>query len=299
MSRIHEDPEPSPLAERTKALKYEAHKGIIVQSLLANPCKPGVLNRAAAHMRKHMTEYRNAAFFKYALDGDEYHISDGGDDMYDGANFTTPWLLSGDLYVEQSEKEDLPFAVSYAATTETVIDSTFRYVSLGYVQSEGYDSGDDETMPSVDASRHPLLVMGSRCSGPVGWQLSGNMGADGSGEAILTRLHSGEAVEGFRVHAAVRQLVNTGDPLVCNVILLVGSDSWGSRFGPITTFSDEDTNENGFYAYAGTGSKNILAIHFLLSKPESQNTMPISNTELKRVVVRVLRRLRQGLAGTA
>lgn len=292
MSRIRDDDEEEPVSltfpKRTAPIKYGVARSRLGARAPPDPCLAGSLNRIAAHLRRFQAEFRNSDFYVYRTDGDAFYINDGGDDMYDGGNFTTPWLRSGELYVEGPDEEFLGVSVSYAATSETVLDGDFRYVSLGYVQAVPFEDG--EVAPRDD-SRHPLMVLGSRCSGPVGWQVAGNVGADGDGSTQLFRLYSGETVEGFQVHAAARQIWGEEDPVVCNVILLIGAPSWGSRFGPVDVFADDNTNENGFYFYAGEGSRSILAVHFVLSKPAVRNESPIPAAELRQVIGRFLRRL--------
>jgi hypothetical protein len=291
MSRIRTEDEDEPVSltfpKRTAPIKYGVSRSRLGSRGPPSPCQPGSLNRIAAALRRFQADFRNSDFYVYRTDGNAIYINDGGDDMYDGGNFTTPWLRSGELYVEDPDDEVLDVHISYAATTETIVDGDFRYVSLGYVQTED-NEGDG---PAPDDSRHPLMVLGSRCSGPVGWQISGNMGADGGGSTQLFRLYSGETVEGFQVHAAARQIWGQRDPVVCNVILLIGAPSWSSRFGPVGVFGNDDTNENGFYFYAGDGSRSILAVHFLLSKPAASNETPIAPAEVTQVIGRFLSRL--------
>lgn len=288
--RVEDDDEPVSLVrpKRTAPIKYGLVRSRIQTSSLPNPCVAGNLNRIAAYLRRFQPEFRNANFYVYRNDGDQFYISDGGDDMYDGGNFTTPWLRSGQLFIEDPD-EPIAQNVSYAATSETVTDGDFRYVSLGYVQEPEPLEGGAE--PPQDASRHPLIVLGSRCSGPVGWQVAGNMGADGDGLTRTDRVYSGQTLRGFQVHAAVRQVWGQSDPVICNLILLIGASAWGSAFGPVSVFGDDDTNANGFYFYAGEGSRSVLAVHIVLSKPDTDNETPISQTEIKRVIDRFLQRL--------
>lgn len=255
-------------------------------------CVPNSLNIIADHLRNYMTEFRNSNFWAYTCDGDisGYYIRDGGDDMYDRANYTTPWLLSGALYnTNDSNLVDYPEAVPYTMTSQTVTDSTFNYVALGYIYEQRTND------PQIDQSRHPLTILGYRCEGPVGWQLGGNLGADGGGDVSSNILYAGATINGFTVHAAYRQVYNAGDPTVCNLILLLGHPSWGSVFGPILIDSDTDTNSNGFYFASGDGSQNILAIHTLLSKPDTDDTL-IPDSELQAVVAAFTARIGEILA---
>ncbi len=262
-------------------------------------CTPTSLNTIATYLRNYMTEFRNSNFWAYQCDGDGYYINDGGNDMYDGANFTTPWLLSGLTYVTDAEEGtdgdpsniNYPYSISYETVTQTVVDTDFNYVSLGYV------AGEDTDEPQPDTSRHPLTALGYRCSGPVGWQVGGNTGADGeSGTILSAELYTGQTINGFTVYAGYRQIYDAGDPIICNLILLLGHPSWGSAFGPVSIYSDESsTNSNGFYYNAGTGSANILAVHTVLSKPEGDDATPIPDSELQTVVANFTLRIGQSL----
>jgi hypothetical protein len=254
-------------------------------------CDTTSLDTVATYLRNYMTEFRNSNFWAYSCDGNGYYIDDGGDDMYDDGNYTTPWLLSGTTYASViDDEEDYPFAISYETTSQTTVDTDFRYVSLGYV------AGEDTDEPQPDDSRHPLTVLGYRCDGPVGWQVGGELGADDDGNMMSAILYAGETVNGFTVHAAHRQVYNADDPTVCNLIILLGRAAWGSAFGPITMYSDESTtNSNGFYFYAGTGSKHVLAIHTVLSKPEGDDGTPIPDSELQTVVGNFTLRIAQAL----
>lgn len=255
-------------------------------------CPPFSLDTVATYLRNFMPEFRNSNFWAYQCDGDEYYIDDGGNDMYDGGNFTTPWLLSGDTYVTDSDVQgNYPYAIGYLTTTQSVIDTDFSYVSLGYIQGEP----PEVDYPQEDDSRHPLTVLGFRCSGPVGWQVGGELGADGEGDMISNELYSGQNINGFTVYSAYRQVYNAGDPTVCNLIILLGHSRWGSVFGPTSTYADSDTNSCGFYYYAGAGSKNILAIQTLLSIPAADDESPIPDSELQTVIFNFTKRIGESL----
>lgn len=253
-------------------------------------CDSTSLNAVATYLRNYMPEFRNLNFWAYSCDGNGYYIDDGGDDMYDDGNFTTPWLLSGTNYALQTNNpSNYPYSINYETITQTTMDTDFRYVSLGYIP------GEDTDEPQPDDSRHPLTVLGYRCNGPVGWQVGGNLGADGDGDTINSILYAGTTINGFIVHAGYRQVYNAGDPSVCNLIILLGHPSWNSEFGPITLYSDSNTNSNGFSFRAGNGSKNILAIHTVLSKPDTDSDTPIPDSELQNVVANFTLRIQQSL----
>jgi len=218
-----------------------------------------LLNSIATYLRNYMSEFRNPSFYGYNLDGSSYFINDGGGDMYDGGNWTYPWLISGTQYTSASGSQ-LAFSINYAATTATTVDTSFIYVSLGYATSSG----------TTITSNHPLTVLGFRntTGHPVGFQLAGNSGADGGGTLASGILYAGDIIQGFTVHAFYRETYNAGDPSHCNLFILLGHPSWGSVFGTISSFADPVAiGGNGCYFYtSGAGVSNILAIQTLLSK---------------------------------
>lgn len=260
------------------------------QSLL---CIPGSLNTIATYLRNYMTEFRNANFWAYPCDSGTAgnFIVDGGRDMFDYANYVTPWLLSGTLYnLTSIDLSSYPEHISYSTITETIMDTDFNYVSLGWVFQPNLGT------PQVDQSRHPLTVLGYRCSGPVGWQVGGNAGADGGGNAVSGYVHINATVNGFNVYAAYRQIYNANDPTICHLVILLGHPSWNSVFGPVSFQSnDADTNYCQFYMYSGAGSENILAIYILLSKPPEDSTTPIANSDLQTVIANITNRIKESL----
>jgi hypothetical protein len=266
--------------------------GVIIPSIpcgCTQKCVDIPLDTIATYLRNYMTEFRNPNFYVYScdpLDSSGYYIEDGGNDMFDGANFTTPWLLSGDIYVSGNDEIiDYPGCVSYLQTNSAVTDTDFNYISLGCILS----------IFQVDSSRHPLTIMGYRCSGPVGWQVGGNIGADGRGIMISNILYSGSSINGFTVHAGYRQVYNADVPVVCNLVILLGRSEWYSTFGPINIYADTSTSTNGFYFYTGAGSANILAIHILLSKTPETSTTPISNSDLRKIISKITKRIAESL----
>ena len=225
----------------------------------SSPITSSVLNTIVTYLRDYMSEFRNPSFYGYSLDGDSYRITDGGNDMYDTGNWTYPWLISGTQFTGASGSQQV-FSINYASTTATTVDTDFVYASLGYTQSAGVGI----------LSVHPLTVLGFRTTTgrPVGFQLAGNSGADGSGTLASGILYAGDIIQGFTVHAFYRETYGTTDPSHCNLFILLGHPSWGSVFGTISSFADPVANGgNGCYFFtSGAGVSNILAIQTLLSK---------------------------------
>ncbi len=220
------------------------------------------LNDLSAYLRNYMSEFRNPSFYTYRLDGTGVYINDGGSDMYDNGNFTTPWLLSGVAYTGNSGTvASFPSAINYTNTGSTTADTSLYYVSLGYVQYNGV---------SQVNTYHPLTVIGSRSTQghAVGWQIGGNSGADGGGTLSSGLIYSGTSLSGFTTYAFYRETYNATDPSHCNLFILLGHTNWNSTFGTIHTSADPVSNGGcGSYLFtSGASVNNIVAIQTLLSK---------------------------------
>jgi hypothetical protein len=225
----------------------------------------------ASYMAGFMSEYRNPSFYFYALDGDSTFINDGGNDMFDGGNYTTPVLISGTSYT--SIFGPFPYAISYSNTSSVIVDGDFKYASLGY-----------------SGSRLPLTVMGTRFGPlqPIGWQKGGNVGADGSGS--LTTSSSTVIISGFTVYYFYRQTFGaSSDPAVCDVYMLIGHPNWGSVIGSRSQYSDFNTNAQSGY-FLANNSTNTLAIVTLLSKGGGLGS--ISGSDIATVVSNMVNRIK-------
>ncbi len=207
-----------------------------------------------------LTDLRNTGFFQYTLDGSQYFIGDGGNDMFDNGNYTAPLLKSGVLYTGTTASIPTPPTLGYSTTATTITDTDFNYISLGY-----------GTSPDL----RPLTILGTRSNigGPVGFQKAGNIGADGGGSLTSTTVYSGASINGFTVYAFYRQTYGqASDPAICDLYILLGHSRWGSIFHDVRSYSYNLTsNQNGFYGSFGSETKNILAIATLLSKTSPQS----------------------------
>lgn len=234
----------------------------------------------ASYMNGFLSEYRNPSFYNYTLDGDATYIGDGGLDMYDGGNFTTPWLIAGTNYTSSvNSPASYPSRISYANTTSTLVDTNFRYASVsGYVQN---------------GTTRPLMVVGTRIGtgNPIGWQKGGNSGADGGGTLASGFVYNGTTVNGFTVYSYIRQTYNATDPSHCDLYILLGHPSWDSTFGTISNFAAPvNLGSNGGYLYtSGAEVKNILAITLLLSK---NGGVQVTNAECQTVTDNIISRVK-------
>jgi hypothetical protein len=246
------------------------------------------LNTIATYLRSYMSDFRNPSFYNYQCDGSGFFISDGGGDMYDSGNVTTPWLRSGTTYVGAAGYSiaSYPSAITYTNTSSTLVDTDMYYASLGYTQFSGTQS----------ATFLPMTVIGARSSTgqPVGWQIGGNSGADGGGTLASGILYNAASLNGFTVHAFYRETYNAGDPSHCNLFILLGHTNWDSTFGTISSFADPVSNGScgGFFYTSGAGVKNILAIQTLLSK--NGGTL-VSAAECQTVVQNFTLRIKEAL----
>lgn len=249
------------------------------------------LETIATYLRGYMSDFRNPSFYAYQIDGDGYQISDGGGDMYDGGNVTSPWVIANTPYSGDSgySISTYPYAVNYqnSGTTQT-IDTSFGYISLGYEQYTGVQS----------LTYLPLTVLGSRDNDtygtglPVGFQSGGNSGADGGGTLATGNIYTGNTVSGFTVHSYYRQTYNAGDPSHCDLFILLGHPTWNSTFGSVY-YGGAPTNlgSNGSYLYtSGVGTKNILSIKTLLSKNSGGQ---VTFNECKNVVDNFIIRIKE------
>ena len=242
------------------------------------------LQTIAEYLRGFMPEFRNPSFYAYQLDGDGYYINDGGGDMYDGGNISSPWVISNAEYID-------PYAVDYTnSATTSNLDTSFGYISLGYQQYPG--SG------SQSLTYLPLTVLGSRDNDtygfglPVGFQTGGNSGADGGGSLASGSIYSGETVSGFTTYAFFRETYNAGDPSHCDLYILLGHPNWNSTFGSVSSFA-QPTGIGGCGGYlytTGVGTKNILAIKTLLSKNGGQL---VTSAECQTVVNNFIKRVKE------
>jgi len=248
-----------------------------------------LIDTIATYLRGYMSDFRNPSFYVYRLDGNGFYIDDGGGDMFDLGNVTTPWLRSGVSYSSNTSYSiaSYPFAINYTQTTSRVVDTDFNYASLGYIQY---------TAPTQSSTFHPLTVIGSRATDgqPVGWQVGGNSGADGSGLLASGLIYSGESLSGFTVYSFFREQYSATDPSHCNLYILLGHSNWSSGFGNIS-FAAQPVNLGGcggFLYSSGSGTKNLLAIQTLLSK---QSGVLVTSGECQTVVQNFVRRIKESL----
>lgn len=252
----------------------------------------GFFSTLVPYLSGFMSEFRNPNFYNYNLDGDQYYIADGGNDMYDSGNYTYPWYLSGTNQTG-SISGIVPY-LSYASSgagsggnynPNSTVDTDFVYCGLGYGSVSG-------------STLNPLSMMAYRTTtgNPIGFQKSGNLGADGSGSMSSGVIYDGDLINGFRVFAYYRQVYNATDPSVCDLYMILGHQYWGSVYGIFNTYANPSTGYNGSYAFmSGAGIKNLLAIVTLLSK---DGGVEVTVAEMQGVIAAWVSRIKTGLGYT-
>lgn len=238
-----------------------------------------LINTMISALRTNRDQIKNLNFYPYTLDGDSYFVSDGTGDMYDGGNFTTPWLRSGVGFTSNgTTRASFLSSVTYSATGSSITDTDFYFASIGYSQQ---GAG-----VAVTVLAHPLTVIGTRSTvgQPIGWQVGGNAGADGSSGSIgSSYVYNGSIINGFTTYAWYRQISGAGDPSICSLFLLLGHTNWSTVFGGISTYSvPTSTDFAGAWMYtSGANVKNVLAIYSLLSRASG---IAVTHGQLVRVV---------------
>jgi len=257
------------------------------QSVISQPYLQ--LNTIATYLRNYMSDFRNPSFYTYRLDGTGFYILDGGLDMYDQGNMTTPWLSTGIAYTGTAAYSlaNYPSAITYTNTASTITDTDFYYISLGYIQ---YTT-------TQNATYHPLTILGTRSNvgRPVGWQIGGNSGADGAGTLASGLIYNGSNLSGFTTYAFFRETYNAGDPSHCNLYILLGHSNWGSVFGNTINYAAQPVNLGGCGGYlytSGTTTSIILSIQTLLSK---SGGVLVTSGECQTVVQNFVIRIKEAL----
>ena len=233
------------------------------------------------YLRANSGSLRNPNFFTYFLDGNApfgFNINDGGNDMFDGGNYTAPWLLNNTNYINSNTIPVPSPSLNYLNQTSSLTDTNFYYAASGYSQANGSFPGGNQ-----NENFHPLTMIGTRNgSGPIGFQKAGNIGADGDGLLVTGSIYSGSVVNGFTAHAFYRQSYGqASDPSICDVYVLLGHPNWGSSFDIVVSSSAAGTQIQGAALYATGSSTEILAMTTLLSSPTAS---AIPSSSVKTVV---------------
>ena len=249
------------------------------------------------YLRGYVSDFRNPQFYLYRLDGNAYQINDAGNDMFDGGNSTIPWLRANTAYWNPgaSTYTGAP-ALPYSSQSSTLTDTNLYYAAFGYTQSAG-----PLTTSPQSPIYHPLTMIGARSgSGPIGWQKSGNIGADGLGNILTGSIYTGSTVNGFTTYAYYRQTWGqSADPNICDVYMLFGHSNWNSNFGTIIWSASLSTAGQGAALYATGSASNLLAVTTLLSRTGSTPagaSLQISASDITTVVNNFALRIKEALS---
>jgi len=184
-----------------------------------------------------MSDFKNPSFYEYNLDGNEYYIGDGGNDMFDGGNYTR-------LRIDGNVSSDL----SYSQTTQnnvSVNGKTAQVISLGY--------------------QRPLIMLAySSQRANIGMSKKGNIGADGGGNTTSYNVYNGAKINGYTVYSWVRIIYNASDPSIGDLYFVIGDEST-KFFGNMNTYASTNTDDGE--SYMTMDCQGALVGTILLSKP--------------------------------
>lgn len=231
---------------------------------------------------------RIANVYYYRQDGagpPHYFINDGGDDIFDNANFTSPWLGSNPSTGNSSANH--PNAIAYNTTSATVDGNTTWAATGYYYRSSGYGTATDVGMPNTVAGS-----TGNSGATYSGWMKGGNSGADGSGTRTWRTIYSGSTINGFTVYAGDATTYGTSDPGHCDLYIALGHANWSSSFGGTSpAISSAGSGGTGFvqsvFGINSSSQNNIVHIAMLLAKRDASSS-PFGKqptlTELQNIV---------------
>ena len=218
--------------------------------------------------------------YSYRFDaGDARYINDGGGDIYDRGNYTSPVSSSTRSTSSPStgnQTTNHPDAIFYNQTSSLTHPnkSNYTYVAGGWTYNN-YAGNDG-----------PLIVAtttGNSGYQWCGWMVGGNSGADGQGSRATIDLYSGSTVNGFTVYSSYMSTTGAGnDPSSNDLYILLGHPKWGSVFGTVNKYSLTSTSYTNSAMWSdGTSQNNILAIKLFIAR--SSAVAPVQ-TEMQGIV---------------
>ena len=217
--------------------------------------------------------------YSYRFDaGDARYINDGGGDIYDRGNFTSPVSSSTRSTSSPStgnQTTNHPDAIYYNQTSSLTHpnESNYTYVAGGWTYNN-YAGNDG-----------PLIVAtttGNSGYQWCGWMVGGNSGADGQGSRATIDLYSGSTVNGFTVYSSYMSTTGAVDPSSNDLYILLGHPKWGSVFGTVNKYNLTNTGYTNSAMWSdGTSQNNILAIKLFIAR--SSAVAPVQ-TEMQGIV---------------
>ena len=196
-------------------------------------------------------------------DQDARRINDGGSDIYDGGNLTSPISSSTRSTSSPSTGNTVsshPDSIYYSQTTPLVHPnlSNYTYVAGGWTYNN-YAGNDG-----------PLIVAATTGNSGYqwcGWMTGGNSGADGSGSKSQTDVYNGSLVDGFTVYSTYMSITGASDPSSNDLYILLGHPRWASTFGTINKYNNTSTGSTNSAMWSeSTSQNNILAIKLFIAR---------------------------------
>lgn len=224
--------------------------------------------------------------YYYKRDGDAKYVGDGGTDMFDNANFTSPW--EGNNPSTGNTASSHPNCIEYTNITKTIHPnvSGFHYAATGW-RYNNYN----ETITQNDLGMPLIAVSSTGNSGNQysGWMKGGNSGADGSGTRTVRSIRSNYTTNGFTVYAGDVTTYGTSDASHCDFYIALGHPEWNSSFGGATPiFTNGGSLGTGYVQSVGglnsATQNNILWITMLLSERQLNQGRQPSTWALETII---------------
>lgn len=226
----------------------------------------GHIAHVLAENSPNYTDSLNYPYY-YRNDGTDEYVSDGGTDIFDNANFTSPW--EGSDPSTSNGPSYHPNRISYLNITNTSHPNVngFHYATTGWNKTGG--------SPGQNELGMPLIAIGSTGNSGnqySGWMKGGNSGADGSGTRTIRLVYpSGTTMNGFTVYAGDATTYGTSDASHCDFYIALGHPEWNSSFGGATPIFTNGGSIGTSYVQSVGGlnsstQNNILWITMLLSE---------------------------------
>lgn len=199
------------------------------------------------------------------------YVADGGNDMFDNANFTQPVTSSTRSNQSPSTVASVsghPDSIYYNNTSSGGI-SAKTYVHPN-VSDFSYVAGGWTSNGSQNANGGALIVAGTTGNTGnqwCGWMVGGNSGADGGGSKSQVDIYNGSIVDGFTVYSSYMSTHGANDPSCNSLYMLIGHPKWGTSFGTINKYNNTSTQFfNSAMWSESTTQNNVLAVYTLTAR---------------------------------
>ena len=206
-------------------------------------------------------------------------INDGGDDMYDGANYLNTNLTNLFATIDggaiDGNDETAMASIRYTHTQSVDESDVVEYIQPpmdGVVEAgDGYFGPNSRYFTNMMPG---LFVMAAENIDISEFSITGNIGADGDGELDV----DDSQVPSYNWHYFYKIVYDAGDPNIHQLILVPG-DSTG-----ITKDWDSSTESDDHVLFGLTGKDRILYALFATA-PDQQ---PLDNSEMAAVAKQIL-----------